>query len=141
MTGDKITLRKPAGMETLNPSDTLSGRRSFGSGACTRNIFHASHSTTFHRLPTSARPPDGYGLCAFQSPEGLVNALVHRDYETIGGQVTVEIFPKHLIIRDPGKLADGWTEKDLRLPHASRPTNPDVARVPICLRNLALRGS
>lgn len=61
--------------------------------------------------------------------EGLVNAMVHRDYESPGLGVMVRIFPDHLVITNPGSLPEGWKAKDLGRKHESRPANPDIARV------------
>ena len=61
--------------------------------------------------------------------EGLVNAMVHRDYESSGVGVHVRIFPEHLVITNPGALPDGWNGSDLARRHESRPANPDIARV------------
>ena len=77
------------------------------------------------RLERETRP--AYALFALR--EGLVNAMVHRDYTSIGGSVQVDIFRDHLVIRNPGELPNGWTPGDLAKKHESRPTNPDIARV------------
>lgn len=77
------------------------------------------------RLQREDRP--AYALYALR--EGLVNAMVHRDYEAIGGQVRVEIFSGHLVIQNPGSLPKGWTAKDIIRKEESHPTNPDIARV------------
>jgi ATP-dependent DNA helicase RecG len=61
--------------------------------------------------------------------EGLVNAMVHRDYESPGLGVMVRIFPDHIVITNPGSLPEGWKDKDLGRKHESRPGNPDIARV------------
>lgn len=61
--------------------------------------------------------------------EGLVNAIVHRDYESSGVGVHVRIFPDHLTITNPGALPEGWKGSDLGRKHESRPANPDIARV------------
>lgn len=67
-----------------------------------------------------------YALFALR--EGLVNAVVHRDYAALGG-VLVEVFPESIVIRNPGALPAGWTAEDLRHEHLSAPVNPDIARV------------
>lgn len=77
------------------------------------------------RLEREDRP--AYALFALR--EGLVNAIVHRNYDTVGGQLRVEIYPEHLVIQNPGRLPEGWTEKDILTREESRPTNPDIARV------------
>jgi ATP-dependent DNA helicase RecG len=61
--------------------------------------------------------------------EGLVNAMVHRDYESSGVGVHVRIFPEHLTITNPGALPEGWKGSDLGRKHESRPANPDIARI------------
>ena len=65
----------------------------------------------------------------FALREGLVNAMVHRDYVAVGGNLRVEIFPDRLTIHNPGKLPEGWTTDDLKKTHGSHPSNPDIARV------------
>ncbi|MBI3267866.1 MAG: putative DNA binding domain-containing protein [Planctomycetes bacterium] len=77
------------------------------------------------RIERQDRP--AYPLYALR--EGLVNAIVHRDYQAIGGSVGVELFPDRLIIRNPGKLPNGWTAKSLLQKQESHPRNPDIARV------------
>ena len=64
----------------------------------------------------------------FTLREGLVNAVVHRDYTSLG-DVRVEIHPDSLLIQNPGALPVGWTTADLRTEHTSQPVNPDIARV------------
>lgn len=72
---------------------------------------------------------DRPAYATFALREGLVNAIVHRDYEAVSGQVRVEIFPDRLMIQNPGRLPEGWTEKDIVKKEESHPTNPDIARV------------
>lgn len=52
-----------------------------------------------------------YSLLALQ--EGIVNALVHRDYELEGSQVRVFIFPDRVEIWNPGGLHNTLTTEDL----------------------------
>lgn len=52
-----------------------------------------------------------YSLLALQ--EGIVNALVHRDYELEGSQVRVFLFPDRIEIWNPGGLHNTLTEDDL----------------------------
>ena len=77
------------------------------------------------RLEREDRP----AYAPFALREGLVNAIVHRDYESLGGPLRVEIFPQHLVIQNPGRLPEGWTERDIITREESRPTNPDIAQV------------
>ena len=77
------------------------------------------------QLERAERP--AYPLYALR--EGLVNAMVHRDYESPGLGVTVRIFPDHLVITNFGALPEGWKDRDLARKHESRPANPDIARI------------
>ena len=59
--------------------------------------------------------------------EGLINALVHRDYETYEGTVKVEIHKDHLVISNTGGLYGGMTIERLKAGHLSAFRNPDMA--------------
>lgn len=52
-----------------------------------------------------------YSLRALQ--EGVVNALVHRDYAIAGSQVRVFVFPERIEISSPGRLPNTLTPADL----------------------------
>jgi predicted HTH transcriptional regulator len=52
-----------------------------------------------------------YSLRALQ--EGLVNALVHRNYQLTGSQVRVFLFPDRVEISSPGRLHNTIREEDL----------------------------
>ena len=45
--------------------------------------------------------------------EGVVNAVVHRDYELTGSQIIVRIFPTRVEIQSPGGLHNTLTEENL----------------------------
>lgn len=79
--------------------------------------------------PGKLQREDRPAYAFFALREGLVNAMAHRDYEAPSGQLRVEIFPEHLIIQNPGKLPDGWTERDILTKQESHPHNPDIASV------------
>lgn len=52
-----------------------------------------------------------YSLRALQ--EGVVNALVHRDYQLGGSQVRIFLFPDRVEISSPGRLHNTISEEDL----------------------------
>lgn len=79
---------------------------------------------TIHYLQTSPYVPvaatkddqgrvdrPAYSLRALQ--EGVVNALVHRDYTIPGSQIRVFLFPDRIEISSPGRLPNTLTPDDL----------------------------
>ncbi len=58
--------------------------------------------------------------------EGLLNALVHKDYES-GIPVKVSVSPTTLYIDNVGRPPAGWTTSDLLDRHNARPNNPNLA--------------
>lgn len=70
--------------------------------------------------------------------EGLVNALMHRDYSRIDGGISLTIYPNRLEIWNSGALPEGVTLTSLREGGISHPRNPDLAQV-LLLRGLAER--
>ncbi len=82
-----------------------------------------------HFASDTIRRVDKPAYALFGLREALVNAIVHRDYDVVGGVIRVEIFPERLVIWNPGDLPKGWKPADLKREHASVPGNPDVARV------------
>jgi ATP-dependent DNA helicase RecG len=62
--------------------------------------------------------------------EGVVNALVHRDYAAFSGGVSVSVYPARVEIWNSGHLPEGVSLGDLRRPaHASILVNPDISHV------------
>jgi ATP-dependent DNA helicase RecG len=61
--------------------------------------------------------------------EGLMNALVHRDYAAFDGGLSVSLYPDRIEIWNSGRLPDGLTVEDLKRGNISRPQNPDMAHV------------
>ncbi len=61
--------------------------------------------------------------------EGLLNALIHRDYSKISSTVNISIFPDKLVISNTGRLPEEITVRDLKKDHDSILRNPDIANV------------
>ena len=61
--------------------------------------------------------------------EGLMNAIIHRDYSNVSGTVNVAFYPSHLEIANSGELFGGYTPNDLTKNHLSIPRNPDIAHI------------
>ena len=61
--------------------------------------------------------------------EGVLNALIHRDYSNISGSATISIYPDKLEITNYGELPKELKTSDLKRNHLSLPRNPDIAHV------------
>ena len=57
--------------------------------------------------------------------EAILNALAHRDYQSMGA-VYVKQYPDKLVIENPGGFLDGITEKNI-ITHPSTPRNKLIA--------------
>lgn len=89
---------------------------------------HVAIGAAFHegQLHRESRPR--YPFNALR--EGLVNALVHRDYAAFSGSVLVSVYPARVEIWNTGKLPRGISPRDLLLAsHPSILVNPDISHV------------
>ena len=78
------------------------------------------------QLPRDTKPK--YPFNALR--EGLVNALVHRDYAAFSGSVSLSIYPDRVEIWNTGRLPRGLSPRDLLLAsHPSILVNPDMGHV------------
>ncbi|MCQ2306772.1 MAG: putative DNA binding domain-containing protein [Bacteroidales bacterium] len=74
--------------------------------------------------------------------EGLVNALIHRNYLELGSEIHIDMYDDRLEIFSPGGLMDGGSIKDMdvmKMP--SRRRNPVLADVFNRLKYMERRGS
>jgi len=60
--------------------------------------------------------------------EGVMNALVHRDY-SLNGSIMMVVRPNSFEISNPGSLPSELKPADLKKDHLSLPRNPDIAHV------------
>lgn len=67
--------------------------------------------------------------------EGFRNALMHRDYSSYHGRVTVSLYPHRVDIWSYGELPPGLSISSLKTADRSLPVNPDIAQV-VFLRGL-----
>jgi len=67
--------------------------------------------------------------------EGVINALMHRDYSSHSSSVAISIYPDRFVISNSGHLPSGWKGTDLKKDHRSVPNNPDIAHI-VFLRGL-----
>jgi ATP-dependent DNA helicase RecG len=70
----------------------------------------------------------------FQYPEkalqeGIINALIHRDYSRFNSHLTISSFQDSFVIANSGKLPSEIKISDLKKNHRSFPTNPDIAHI------------
>ncbi len=68
-------------------------------------------------------------LPMFALREGLLNAIIHRDYSIISSTVNIEVYPDKLVISNTGKLPESISVRDLKKDHDSILRNPDVAYI------------
>jgi len=97
---------------------------------------HVRIQAYFDRNKDTRREGVNYSIEALR--EGLVNALVHRDYSSFSGGVLVAVYPNRIEIWNSGRLPAEIRVVDLKKTHPSIPTNPDIAHV-LYLRRLMER--
>ena len=74
--------------------------------------------------------------------EGIVNALIHRDYLELGSEVHIDMFDDRMEIYSPGGMLDGRKVQDLDLRNvSSRRRNPIIADIFNRLKYMDCRGS
>lgn len=61
--------------------------------------------------------------------EGILNAVVHRDYNSVKGFLHISIYSDRTEIHNYGVLPDGITVADLKIEHNSILRNPDIAQM------------
>ena len=73
--------------------------------------------------------------------EGLLNAIVHRDYNSVKGFLQISIYSDRTEISNYGTLPDGITIADLKKEHSSILRNPDIAQMCFYRRYIEMLGS
>lgn len=61
--------------------------------------------------------------------EGVINALMHRDYSSHSSGVSISIYPDTFVISNSGHLPDDLKVSELKRSHRSHPVNPDIAHI------------
>lgn len=88
-----------------------------------------AHFGTYSEFSDSSwqRQDRKYPLKALR--EGILNALVHRDYSNTSGSVMITFFSDRLEISNHGVLPENLKPSDLKRNHLSHPVNPDIAHI------------
>lgn len=73
--------------------------------------------------------------------EGLLNAIVHRDYNSVKGFLQISIYSDRTEIGNYGALPDGITIADLKVEHNSILRNPDIAQMCFYRRYIEMLGT
>ncbi len=73
--------------------------------------------------------------------EGLLNAMVHRDYNSVNGFLQISIFSDRTEISNYGGLPNGLKISDLKKEHSSILRNPDIAQICFIRRYIEMLGS
>lgn len=80
-----------------------------------------------------------YPLVAIR--EGLLNAMVHRDYNSVNGFLQISIFSDRTEIANYGGLPTGIKISDLKKEHSSILRNPDIAQICFIRKYIEMLGS
>lgn len=80
-----------------------------------------------------------YPLIAIR--EGLLNAMVHRDYNSVNGFLQISIFSDRTEIANYGGLPNGIKIADLKKEHSSILRNPDIAQICFLRKYIEMLGS
>ena len=72
--------------------------------------------------------------------EGILNAIVHRDY-TENNQIYIDIYADRLEIVNPGTFPEGITIRSLFKSHQSIVRNPDIAHCCLVRKYVEIMGS
>lgn len=73
--------------------------------------------------------------------EGILNAIVHRDYNSVKGFLQISIYPDRTEISNYGALPDGITVADLKVEHNSILRNPDIAQMCFYRKHIEMLGT
>lgn len=73
--------------------------------------------------------------------EGILNAIVHRDYNSVKGFLQISIYSDRTEISNYGALPDGITIADLSIEHNSILRNPDIAQMCFYRKYIEMLGS
>lgn len=72
--------------------------------------------------------------------EGLVNAVIHRDYALTGSQVLLEVFSDRIVVTSPGTLPNHMTVEQARSGGAPRSRNEMMANAMVVRKLMERRG-
>ena len=73
--------------------------------------------------------------------EGILNAIVHRDYNSVKGFLQISIYSDRTEISNYGALPDGITVADLKVEHNSILRNPDIAQMCFYRKHIEMLGT
>jgi len=86
---------------------------------------HLSFSRKF--VDSKWKRTDDYIFPMVALREGVMNALVHREYAIVSSALSIIIYPDKLEITNSGKSP--YKQKELMKSHLSMPYNPDIAHI------------
>jgi ATP-dependent DNA helicase RecG len=73
--------------------------------------------------------------------EGILNAIVHRDYNSVKGFMRISIYSDRTEISNYGNLPQGIKLEDLKIEHHSILRNPDIAQICFIRKYIEMLGS
>ncbi|MDR0368485.1 MAG: putative DNA binding domain-containing protein [Bacteroidales bacterium] len=103
------------------------------------NYLDIIYGKTYHvnNLIREERP--NYPALALR--EGIMNAIVHRDYHSVKGFMQVSIYSDRTEISNYGGLPKGITIPELKIEHNSILRNPDIAQICFYRKYIEMLGS
>jgi len=72
--------------------------------------------------------------------ESILNAIVHRDYNSVKSFLQISIYSDRTEVSNYGGLPEGITIKDLEVEHSSILRNPDIAKYCFIRKHIELLG-
>ncbi len=89
--------------------------------------FYETHLKRGEKISGLLRTKEALPLEALR--EGLLNAVIHRDYSKVSSTLNIEVYPDKLVISNTGKLPEPMSVRDLKKDHDSILRNPDIAYI------------
>lgn len=122
-------------LDDIEVSGSLAWLLQSGVDFCRRNFQKKWYKTADGRIELPDYPEDSI-------LEGLVNALIHRNYLELGSEVHIDMYDDRIEIYSPGGMLDGKPVQDHDLTKvASKRRNPILADIFSRLRFMERRGS
>ncbi len=103
------------------------------------NYLDIIYGKTYHVNNLLREEKPNYPVLALR--EGIMNAIVHRDYNSVRGFLQISIYSDRTEVSNYGGLPEGITIPELKVEHNSILRNPDIAQMCFYMRYIEMLGS